>query len=154
MHRRRTISRIGLVAFIVGLACLGCSKDHPAQVAEPRISDLGELVEVHEFADGSIEEYTYEGVTFVGDILVSEYEYALTIVEPRYSGSEVLLSVINGRVLPPSRLFYYFAHADGYVFKTCTADSVENCDRGMLYSFRETLDGYGLEPVLFWRSMH
>ena len=154
LKRGQVLVGVALLAVTFCVVIVGCSSDEPTRVVEPRISEVGQLVSVREFSDGTVEEYEFQGVTFVGDILVSEYEYALMIAEPRFVEGEVLLRVVNGRVLPPSRLYRYFAYEDGYLLTTCTADSVEYCDRGFLYSFRETSNGYGLEPVLYWRTFH
>ena len=141
---------LGPLLIIVGVVCLGCSSDDPVELPEPRISSLGAVVDVQEYSDGTIIEYTYEEVSFFGDILVSEYEHALSIVEPRYSEGEVLMSVSNSRVFPPSQTGGLDSPADGYVLKTCTADSLVFCDQGKLYIFRKTADGYGLAPVMSW----
>jgi hypothetical protein len=107
-------------------------------------------VEVHEYPDGTITEYVFMGISFLGDIMTSEFDYALSIIEPRYSEGEVLLSVSNCRVFPSSQTGGIDAPADGFVLKTCTADSSTFCDEGRLYIFRRTTTGYGLAPVMSW----
>lgn len=135
---------------LAGLACSGCSTDDPTGPRAPRISGSGTLVEVHEYSDGTIREYDYQGVTFYGDILVSEYEYALSIIEPRYHEGEVLLSVSNCRVFPPSRTNEGSSPANGYTLTTCTADSSAFCDEGRHFVFKPTSDGFGLAPIMQW----
>jgi hypothetical protein len=147
---RTVISSLALA----GLAWSGCSSDGPTKPHAPRISDSGTLVEVHEYADGKIKEYDFQGTTFFGDMLVSEYEYALSIIEPRYSEGEVLLSVSNCRVFPPSQTNEGYAPADGFALRTCTADTVEFCNDGLLYVFKPTLDGFGLAPIMWWHIFH
>jgi hypothetical protein len=147
----RSICRAAIACLaLAGPAASGCSADDPTELPEPHISDAGAFVAVHEYADGVIKEYVLQGVTFFGDILVSEYEYALSIVEPRYAEGEVLMSVSNCRVFPPSRTGGAGSPADGFVLKTCTADSSAFCNEGRLYVFRETRDGFGLAPILEW----
>lgn len=144
--RRAMIASLALV----GLVCSGCSADNPARSFEPRISDSATLVDVHEYSDGIIKEYELGGVTFLGDMRVSDYEYALSVIEPRFSEGEVLMSVSNSRVFPPSQTSELTAPADGFALRTCTAESLADCHDGRLYVFGPTLDGFGLEPVLWW----
>jgi len=151
----RFVCRAAIVSLaLVALACSGCSDDDPTEPHAPRISDSGTLVEVHQYADGTIKEYDFQGISFFGDILVSDYEYALSIIEPMYAEGEVLLSVSNCRVFPPSQTNEGYAPADGYALKTCTADSAVFCGEGLLYVFKPTLDGFGLAPILWWQIIH
>jgi hypothetical protein len=138
-----------LVVMAIGL--FGCSSNDPVEVRELYISDVGSLVEVHEYEDGTVAEYIYQGVTFLGDIAVSEYEHALGVVEPLYSEFEVLLKVTNGRVFPGSQTHWIDAPADGYTLTTCTADAAVYCDEGKTYIFSRTSDGYGLLPIIYWQ---
>ena len=144
--------RRGMITFLVlvGLACSGCSGDHPTGSPEPRISDSATLVAVHEYSDGIIKEYELDGVTFFGDIRVADYEFALRVIEPRYTAGEVLMSVSNSRVFPPSQINGLTGPANGFALKTCTEESLADCHNGRLYIFSPTLDGFGLEPVLWW----
>lgn len=137
---------------LAALACSGCADDDPTESPEPHISDVGTLVAVHEYADGSIMEYVFQGVTFFGNMRVSEYEVALDIVEPRYLEGEVLLSVHNSRVFPPSLAGSASSPVDGFALRTCTADSLAFCDEGRIFVFRPTVDGFGLDPIMSWFS--
>ncbi len=144
------VRRVVTTLILAGLACSGCSDDDPAEAPEPRISDAGTLVAVHEYSDGTIREYAFQGITFFGDIRVSDFEYALSVVEPRYLEGEVLLSVSNSRVFPASLTNAVTAPADGFALETCTADSVVFCDEGRHFVFMPTGDGFGLAPILSW----
>ncbi len=144
--RRLAVSAV----LFVGLVCSGRSEDDPTKSPEPHISDSGTLVAVHEYADGSIREYDFQGIAFFGDMRVSEFEYALSVVEPRYLEGEVLLSVSNSRVFPQSQSGSTSSPADGFALKTCTADPSAFCDEGRIFVFEPTSDGFGLAHILFW----
>lgn len=144
--RRFAVATLVLAA----LACSGCSDDDPTESPEPHISDSGTLVTIHEYADGAIWEYVFQGVTFFGDMRVSDYEYALSVAEPRYLDGEVLLSVSNSRVFPPSQAGSASSPVDGFALRTCTADSAVFCDEGRIFVFRPTADGFGLDPIMSW----
>lgn len=132
------------------LAGAGCSSEAPTARGEAYISDTARLVAVHEYPDGVIREYELDGVTYLGDIRVSDLEFALGVIEPRYSEGEALLEVSNGREFPRSQTSEIRAPANGFALKTCTDDSSTFCRDGRLYTFRPTADGFGLEPVLWW----
>ena len=151
---RADVRRRALIASLaaVGLICCGCSGDDPIASNEPRISDTATLVAVHRFDDGIVKEYELDGVAFFGDIRVSEYEFALSVIARRYSEGEVLLSVLNSRVWPQSATNAASAPANGFSLRTCTSDSVASCNEGRIYVFIPTTDGFGLEHVLWWHS--
>jgi len=145
--------RAKLACIILLLICTfawGCSSsDGPTQVQQTRISDVGKFVTVHEYDDGMVLEYEYQGIPFWGDMLLAEYEQALAVAEPRFAENEVLLRVTNTRVVPPSQ--HWGTQPDeGFILKTCTAESVSACDRGSLYMFDMTVDGFGMLPVHDW----
>ena len=135
---------------LVGLVCSACSGDHPTGATEPRISDSATLVAVHEYSDGTIKEYELDGVTFFGDIPVADYQFALRVIEPLYVEGEVLMSVSNSRVFPPSQINGLTGPANGFALRTCTSESLADCHDGHLYVFSPTLDGFGLNPVISW----
>ncbi len=132
------------------VAAVGCSSDAPLSVKAKVVSDVGTLVQVHEYDDGAVEEFEYLGFSFFGDILLSEFEEAVDVVLPNYSEFESLLSIENYRVYPQSQLDEELRPGDGFVLTTCTVDSATICDRGHHYIFRETTDGFGLLPVVTW----
>lgn len=147
-----TIRRAALAALILAVvASGGCSGDGLTAPRQLRISDVGRRVAVHELEDGAfIKEYEYDGVTFLGDMLVSEYEFALGVAEPLYEPGEVLLRVINFRAYPRSMSMDIFRPADGFGLMTCTSDGGTYCSGGMEYIFEPTMDGFGLARTLWW----
>lgn len=148
---RRIVITIVVLAV---LAFCGCTSDSPSQPSTARISDVGEYVTLHVYPDGKIREFTYDGVTFLGNMTVAEYERALAIIEPFFLEREVVLLVANCREFPPSQANRYGAPANGFSLRTCTMETPADCDEGRLYSFGRTSDGYGLLPILNWVLYH
>ncbi len=112
-----------IVITIVTLALVasgGCTSDSPSQPSAARISDVGEYVTLLVYPDGKIREFTYDGVTVLGNMTVAEYERALAVIEPFFLEREVVLLVANCREFPPSQANQYSAPADGFSLRTCT----------------------------------
>ena len=149
-----TIRRAALAAMILAVvASCGCEGDGLTAPRPLRISDVGRRSGEIRFGDGVIvREYEYDGVTFIGDMQVSEYEFALGIVEPRYAPGEVLLRVFNFREYPRSMANDIFRPADGFGLMTCTSDGGTYCTDGMEYIFEPTRDGFGLARTLLWMT--
>ena len=131
--------------FILG----GCSSDSPATPNLQTVSEVGTLVEIHTYSDGTIPEYEYNGVVYWGDILIAEVAEAVSVVAPNYSEFEVLTRVLNYREFPASRQSLY-RPGDSFELHTCTADPVRACDQGRFYRMKELDGGMAVEASGIW----
>ena len=127
----------GGFVWLVLVALLGaCSPDSPT-AGDPGaelVSEIGTVVEVHDFDDGSYTEYLYQQVHFRGDILLSEYRQAVDLIADEMGESEVVLAVVNYRMFPPSVMGD--APADNYfIIDSCAEANYENCAEGKFHVF-------------------
>ncbi len=135
----RRLRAVALGLSIV-LALGGCTSDSPtrAEGDSRLISQVGTVVEVHAFSDGTFIEYLFERVHFEGDILLSEYRQAFDLISGDISDGTFVVRVANYRVFPASAL--NGESEDSFQLFLCVSDVVPDCSTGVRSRF-ELEDG-------------
>ena len=112
----------------------GCSSDDPAEPAKRRMmSDVADLVIIHEFEDGDLPVYEYEGVEIWGDIPLGDYSDACQLADPLLADNETLFEVFNFRAFPES---YLCGRPPAeFELRTCVHWQGVNCAEGNWYRF-------------------